>query len=165
MTRPTDMNPFETIIYGYLEARAKTDELFAKTFAKPNKNIHECYKYIVGELYQQALKNREGNMGLVPMTDEDTFQMAVHYYDEDEITIKKCEGARTAVAKTEGKKDGKTDKKSGKTDTKPKESAFAKLTKKAKAEVKKTEVKAEVKKAEDMSTKELKRGDDCGFLF
>ena len=34
------------IIQSYLEERAKNDPLFASVYAKPNKNINECFDYI-----------------------------------------------------------------------------------------------------------------------
>jgi hypothetical protein len=73
------MNSFEQAIKTYLDNRAKEDELFAKTYAKPNKSIDECCKYIL----QEARKR--GNA--VAMTDEEVYGMAVHYYDEDSIKV------------------------------------------------------------------------------
>ena len=35
------------VIQSYLEERAKSDPLFATSYAKPNKNIDECYDYII----------------------------------------------------------------------------------------------------------------------
>lgn len=37
------------IIQSYLEERAKNDPLFANVYAKPNKNINECFDYILSE--------------------------------------------------------------------------------------------------------------------
>lgn len=37
------------VIQSYLEERTKNDPLFATSYAKPNKNIDECYDYIIGE--------------------------------------------------------------------------------------------------------------------
>ena len=73
------MNSFEQAIKTYLDNRAKTDELFAKTYAKPNKSVEECCKYIL----QEARKR--GNA--VAMADEEVYGMAVHYYDEDSIKV------------------------------------------------------------------------------
>ena len=73
------MNSFEQAIKTYLDNRAKEDELFEKTYAKPNKSVEECCKYIL----QEARKR--GNA--VAMTDEEVYGMAVHYYDEDSIKV------------------------------------------------------------------------------
>lgn len=73
------MNSFEQAIKTYLDNRAKEDELFAKTYAKPNKSVEECCKYIL----QEARKR--GNA--VAMADEEVYGMAVHYYDEDSIKV------------------------------------------------------------------------------
>lgn len=69
------------LIKNYLDQRAKTDELFAVSYAKPNKNIDECFNYIIGEA------SRRGSQ--VWMSDEEVFGLAVHYYDEDNIVVHK----------------------------------------------------------------------------
>lgn len=74
----------KNIIKTYLDNRAKTDELFAQAYAKPNKNIDECFEYIMGEARKQ------GNA--VCVSDEVVFGWAVHYYDEDNIKINKVSG-------------------------------------------------------------------------
>lgn len=72
---------FKQAIKSYLDERAKTDELFAKSYAKPNKNIEQCCAYIMGEA------KKRGNA--VAISDAEVFGMAVHYYDEDDIKINK----------------------------------------------------------------------------
>lgn len=74
-------NSFKEAIKSYLDERAKTDELFAKAYAKENKSIDECCSYILGEA------KKRGNA--VAMTDNEVFGMAVHYYDEDDIKVEK----------------------------------------------------------------------------
>ncbi|MGL4519338.1 MAG: PcfK-like family protein [Phocaeicola sp.] len=71
-------NSFEKAIKAYLDNRAKTDELFAKTYAKENKNLKACCNYIM----QQAKK--EGGSA-VAIEDAVVYGWAVHYYDEDDI--------------------------------------------------------------------------------
>ena len=72
---------FEETIKAYLDKCAETDELFAKTYAKPNKNIKDCCKYIVSE----AKKAKDGQVAVVE--DATVYGRAVHYYDEDDIKI------------------------------------------------------------------------------
>lgn len=67
---------FKKAIQDYLENRTKTDELFAKAYGKPHKNIDECVTYILNEV-----KNSQVN----GLTDEEVYGLAVHYYDEDNI--------------------------------------------------------------------------------
>lgn len=67
---------FKTTIKAYLDKRAAEDELFAKTYAKENKNLDECCNYIL----QQVKKS-----GCMGFADEEIYGMAVHYYDEDDI--------------------------------------------------------------------------------
>lgn len=80
----------KTAIKNYLDNRAKTDELFAAKYANPKKSIDECCKYITGEAYARA-KN-----GCAVISDEEVYGMAVHYYDEEDINIRKVPNARTA---------------------------------------------------------------------
>lgn len=66
----------------YLDNRAKTDELFAQNYAKPNKNFEKCYNYVLGEAYHHS-----SDVG-VHIDDEVVYGWAVHYYDEDDIKIR-----------------------------------------------------------------------------
>ena len=72
---------FENTIKSYLDERAKTDELFAKSYTKPNKNLKECCSFILGEAKKRG--------SAVAMSDAEVFGMAVHYYDEDDIKVNK----------------------------------------------------------------------------
>lgn len=73
---------FKMAIQSYLDQRAKEDNLFATSYAKPNKNLNECCDYIIGEA-----KKRGGSA--VAMTNDEVFGLATHYYDEDNINVKK----------------------------------------------------------------------------
>jgi hypothetical protein len=80
------------IIQSYLEERAKNDPLFASVYAKPNKNIDECFDYIVSEA------KKRGNA--VCMSDDEVFGLAVHYYDEDDIKVSKQTNYKAATSQT-----------------------------------------------------------------
>lgn len=69
-------------IKDYLDERASQDELFARTYAKSNKNIDECYDYIAGEARNQC---KDSDSICIP--DDVVFGWAVHYYDEDNIKV------------------------------------------------------------------------------
>lgn len=71
-------NYFKNVIEDYLNAQTQKDRLFAKTLKKENKNIDDCITYIL---------NRVKESGCNGFADEEIFQMAVHYYDEDDLTI------------------------------------------------------------------------------
>lgn len=75
------MNPVKQAIKAYLDDRAKNDKLFAQNYAKKNKNIDECFDYIIGEVRKKGTQ--------VYMTDAEVFGLAIHYYDEDDIKINK----------------------------------------------------------------------------
>jgi hypothetical protein len=87
----------KTVIKNYLDNRARTDELFAAKYANPKKSIDECCKYITGEAYARA-KN-----GCAVISDEEVYGMAVHYYDEDDINIRKAPNARTSKTNADPK--------------------------------------------------------------
>ena len=69
-------------IKDYLDERASQDELFAKSYAKSNKNIDECYEYIVSEARKQC-KDSDS----ICISDDVVYGWAVHYYDEDNIKV------------------------------------------------------------------------------
>lgn len=83
------MNPKDRI-KEYLDKKAEIDGLFAKTYAKENKSLDECYDFILSEARKQ------GNT--VCMDDDDVFGLAVHYYDEDDIKIKPMPNTRVEVS-------------------------------------------------------------------
>lgn len=81
-------NGFKAVIKAYLDDRASNDELFAATYAKPNKSLDECCNYILHEV------QKSGQNGFA---DEEIFGMAVHYYDEDDIKDVKPINARVVI--------------------------------------------------------------------
>ena len=84
------MNPKDRI-KEYLDKKAEIDELFAVTYAKENKSLDECFKFIMSEAQKKG-----GNA--VCMTDEEVFGLAVHYYDEDDIKISPMPNTRVKVS-------------------------------------------------------------------
>ena len=75
---------FKQTIKAYLDERAKTDELFAVSYTKENKNLDDCVTFI---LNQAMAVCKEGGCG---MTDDEVYSLAVHYYDEDNIEVGKA---------------------------------------------------------------------------
>lgn len=69
---------FKEVIKQHLDQRAASDELFAVTYAKENKNLDDCITYIL---------NRVKSSGSNGFADSEIFGMAVHYYDEDDIKV------------------------------------------------------------------------------
>lgn len=69
---------FKQTIKAYLDERAKTDELFAVSYAKENKNMDDCVTFILNQV------KRSKCMGL---TDEEVYSLAVHFFDEEDIEI------------------------------------------------------------------------------
>lgn len=69
---------FKTIIQAHLEDVAAKDPLFAETLKKPAKSIDDCITYILNTV------KASGKNGFA---DEEVFNMAIHYYDEDDIKV------------------------------------------------------------------------------
>ena len=69
---------FKATIQAYMEERAKTDELFAVSYAKPEKNIDDCITFILNEVRQSGCNG---------FNDDEIYSMAIHYYDEDNIKV------------------------------------------------------------------------------
>jgi len=75
---------FKEVISANLELMGLRDPLFAETLKKENKSIDECINYIMTTVKSSGCNG---------FNDEETFQMAKHYYDEDDIkNIKPVEG-------------------------------------------------------------------------
>ncbi|MDE6436630.1 MAG: PcfK-like family protein [Muribaculaceae bacterium] len=72
-------NNAKEVIKDYLDKRAASDPQFAKAYAKPAKNIDECFKYILCEASKRG--------ATVCMTNDEVFGLAVHYYDEDGLKV------------------------------------------------------------------------------
>ena len=71
---------FKSVIKAYLDLRAGYDELFAVSYANPNKSLDDCVTYILNEVQKS---------GCAGFADEEIYSMAVHYYDEDSIEVGK----------------------------------------------------------------------------
>lgn len=81
----------------YLENKAKAEAEFATIYAKPNKSLEECWKYIVSEARKQAVNQ------CACISDEDVYNMAVHYYMEDDVKAPSS-APKVKVTTTEPKK-------------------------------------------------------------
>jgi hypothetical protein len=79
---------FKKVIKDYLDKYAIEDPFFAENYKKENKNINDCCNYIINEVH------KSGNSGF---TDDEVFNMAIHYYDEDNLEIKEVKNANVVV--------------------------------------------------------------------
>lgn len=71
---------FKNEIQTYLEQRAEYDELFARSYRNPLKNIEDCLTYILNYVQKSGCNG---------FSDDEIFGQAVHYYDETDIEIGK----------------------------------------------------------------------------
>lgn len=79
------------IIKKHLDDRAKKDPQFAVNYSKKDKNIKDCYAYIIGQARKKATAN------VCCMSDDEVFGLAVHYYDEDDIDMSAARKERKAA--------------------------------------------------------------------
>lgn len=103
------MNSFEQKIKEYCDELARQDKAFARAYAKKNKSIEECCKYIIEQASKQAFSAPKGRMAAI--ADDDVYAMAVHYFHEDSVGATKDIEAKV-VAPTTTKKASKRAKKS-----------------------------------------------------
>ena len=68
---------FKTIIENYLSEKALSDTAFASSFAKASKSFEDCISYIGSEVKKT---------GLCAFADQEIFDMAVRYYNDDTIS-------------------------------------------------------------------------------
>jgi hypothetical protein len=73
-------NNFKNAIKKHLDDYAKKDKLFAKSYKKESKSLDECMHFII----KQVMKS-----GANGYPDEEIYQLARHYFDEDDIKIDK----------------------------------------------------------------------------
>lgn len=69
---------FKKVVKDHLDQLALNDKLFAETLKKETKNIDDCITYILNTV------KASGNNGFA---DEEIFNMAIHYYDEDDVAV------------------------------------------------------------------------------
>lgn len=79
---------FKKTILEYLKKEAFTNKLFAEKFKNPDKTIEGCVDYIIGTV-QASGKNG--------FADDEIFGMAVHYYSEKNVKVKKKGNATVVV--------------------------------------------------------------------
>ena len=69
---------FKQTIKEYLDEKARTDKLFAASYAKESKNLDDCITFILNQVKAS---------GCCGMTDDEVWSLAIHYYDEDNIDV------------------------------------------------------------------------------
>lgn len=133
---------FKDAIKSYLDERARTDELFSRSYAKENKNLDECCNFIIGEA------KKRGNA--VCISDNEVFGMAVHYYDEDNIKVNKLPANHKASVSSSAPKPVELTEEDKK---KAREAAIQRLTEEQHALLKKKSSRArrEVTEVQQMS--------------
>lgn len=156
-------NPMQYALKPLLEKAMAEDDLFAKEVRekeareKNPKSLAELYEYVQGEAYEYASAHRNGNVGVAGCPDSEMINFIKHYYDEDDIKIKKIGyGVTTKVAKTETEEEKKArEEREAKAKADAEERA-----KKAKEEAEQKKAEAERKKAEEKAEKERKRAEE-----
>lgn len=132
---------FQRVIKEYLDKRAVEDELFAKDYQKPGKDIEGCCDFIISEV------KKSGRQGFA---DEEVFGLAVHYYNEDvvEYTKQKC----TVVVNLSDQTKESLEKRA---EEEFKQAKIAELRKKEAAEKERSKAKAEAQKKKEEAEGQL----------
>lgn len=147
------MNDFEKTIKGYLESQAKMEKGFAQKYndkvdklGGEEKAIETCCRYIYSEVRKLA------NNGVAAMTDAQVYGMAVHFFDEADVSVNDKGSAPQVVMTKETLTDEEMDaiRKEAREQAvrSAKAAIIAEEGKKAEAERKKAE-KAEQKRREE----------------
>lgn len=79
---------FKRTIEEHLKFRAFTDPLFAVALKKDSKNIDDCITYILNTVKNSKIEGFE---------DKEIFNMAFHYYSEDDIKVGKNISSQNVV--------------------------------------------------------------------
>ena len=79
---------FKKTILMYLEQRAEEDQLFAKNYCNPAKNMDDCVTYILNYVQKSGCNG---------FTDGEIFGQAIHYYEENEIEVGRPINCQVAV--------------------------------------------------------------------
>lgn len=90
-------NEYIKEIGNYLVERAKIDPSVARNLEKENKSLKKCFQFIIDE----AKKQKQGSCAMVK--DDVVFGWAVHYYDEDNLSIDKKKEPKNETVKTPAK--------------------------------------------------------------
>lgn len=75
---PKSTKTFRATIEAYLKERASKEPLLARMLEKEGKNIKDCINYIFGCVQKSGCNG---------FTSEEVYNMAVHYYCEDDLEI------------------------------------------------------------------------------
>lgn len=132
---------FKKVIKAYLDKRAAEDELFAKDYAKPNKNIDDCCDFIISEV------KKSGRQGF----DDEIYGLAVHYYNEEEVSFSKNINC-TIVTNLSDQTKESLEKKA---EEEFKQAKIMELKKKESAEKERLKKKAEAKRKKDAEVGQL----------
>lgn len=115
MSNNISFNPLAWAIRPLYEKAIAEDKLFAQEVQEKEsrkekpKSLAECADYILGEAYEWASNHRQGNMGFAGLPDSEVENLIKHYYDEENIVIKKIEGATAKVATSKEKTQAKAE--------------------------------------------------------
>lgn len=110
---------FTQAIKNFLENYCKQDSLFIPKYKNEKKNINDCVTYIINQVRKSGNNAFEQN---------EIFQMAIHYYDEENIKVgKRPNGRVVSPATGEPQPKMKVVKKKEVTKTKPIENPTGQL--------------------------------------
>lgn len=156
-------NPLQIALKPLLNKAIAEDSLFSEVVKtkteQHKKSFEECCEYILGEAYSYASKHKTQNTAVAGISDEDLCGLIKHYYDEDNIEVKKIGAGCTAKVSSSSSSGKASSKKAQaknndkKTSSEPSKNAEAK------------QQQEEKKESKALTKSELKKGADCYDLF
>lgn len=81
------MDELKSYIQMLIDRQSEKDAEFKALLSKPNKSIEECAKFLEGEAYKEAEKQK-GSCRCVGWSDATMTGQIIHYYQEDSIKAK-----------------------------------------------------------------------------
>jgi len=155
-----NFNPLQLALRPLIDKARAEDALFdlevteKETRAENPKSWEECCEYIQGEAYDYAKSHREGNTAMAGMSDDDLIGLIKHYYDEEEIVVKKMgAGTKMQVARQESEQEKKE---------REEREAKKKAEQEEKARIK---AEKEAEKARKQAERDARANKDCGDMF
>lgn len=146
---------FKDAVKDYLDKMAADDPVFAAKLANPEKTLDKCVEYVESEIFHKYIKSGNGRrVAVCEPSPQECFGLAVHFYDEEKIEIRKMDGVGSVSTATPGIALTEEDK------AKAREKAIERL-----AEEEARKIKAEEEKKRQKAKEKREKEEESGVMF
>ena len=146
---------FKDAVKDYLDKMAADDPVFAAKMANPDKSLDKCVEFVESEIFHKYIVAGNGRkVAVCEPSRQECFGLAVHYYDEGKIEIRKMDGVGSVATATPGVELSEEDK------AKAREKAIERL-----AEEEARKIKAEEEKRRQKSKEKRQKEEESGVMF